>query len=248
MSFPVLYILSEEIENNGVVGSLPNRAKHAMYIVTEKNGEKNRSAIYKREIAGSDQAIIEPTQESLRWMILSGWDWDGPSGAQDSYDAALDAAVAFFADKYDDAEVMQKAAELMFRRNRKGLTVHDLAWGFYKTANPNALSYVARHLTSDNPSDVELTVKLMGFDDPGTKSGRRALYDEYTKWLSENKKYLYTTNEHFSSTSKPYSVRHDREAKFLDCEIDPRERAPKKPLTDAERAMLNAYRFEKGDV
>jgi hypothetical protein len=246
-SFPVIYILRDDIERLELTDSLTAREKYALYITAHKAGDKSRAALYEHNIADLD-GVIRPTQDALSWMITTGADWDGPSAGRDDYDAAIDAAVAFFADRFDDPETMKIAAGLIFRRNRLGLNVHDLAWGFFLTAEPNALSYVAKHLLSDNPADVELTCKLMSFDDPVTKDGRRALYEEYLAWLTEHRPYLYATAEHFNSTSKPYSVRHDREAKFLRREIEPRGRTPKKPLTDLEYQQLLAHRANREDI
>jgi len=237
-TFPVIYILSEDIETLGLVPALPVRALQSMYLLTKKSGDTKRSALYSQALDGD----TDPGRECLVWMIKTGAEWDGPSTKLDEYDAAIDTAVAYLADTYDEPEALRIAAELMFRRNRRGLNIHDLAWGFYRTAEPDALTYIAKHLISDNEIDVELTCKLMGFDDPGTKSGRAQLLEEYLGWLSEHRPYLYATAESFNSTSKPYSIRHDREAKFLRREIEPRTRSPKKPLTTSELQVLYAHR------
>jgi hypothetical protein len=242
-NFPVIYTLSPILEKEGLAKHLPPHAKHAMRIVGMKSGDGKRAERY-GSLLCDDNLSPEPDGESLKWIITTGSEWDGPSGGHDEYDAAIDAAVALFCDGYDDHDVMKTTADLIYRRNRKGQNIHDIVWGFYKTANPNTLSYLANHLTSENELDAQLTVKLMSFDDPGTKQGRQKLKTEYLQWLSENRPYLYATGEHFNATSVPYSVRHDREAKLLKHEIEPRFRSPKKPLDENEYQTLLKHRAE----
>ncbi|MDR2502710.1 MAG: hypothetical protein LBC78_05625 [Oscillospiraceae bacterium] len=238
-SFPVIYILAPVIESAKLVEALPDRVKFAMYITLRRSGQNFRAKLYSDALGGS---VGEPPYEALKWMILTGAKWDGPSSGHDAFDAAIDLAAAYFAEKYDDPEVYSTLAETIFRRNRQGLAIHDLVWGFFHTVSLGALAYIARNLLSSNPADVDLTCELMGFEKPATQKERQALFDEYMAWLSEHRKYLYATGEYFNQTSRPFHVRHDREAKHISKEINPRDRTALTALTSEERQTLEVFR------
>jgi hypothetical protein len=250
-SFPVLYLLAPEVERLGLAETLPERARHAMYITLRRGGASERAELYRRTLTWDENApdgTREPPYDCIAWMIRTGAAWDGPSAGHDDFDAAMDLAAAYLAEKYDEPELLAMLVELMFRRNRKGLPTHDLVWGFFRTADPGALAAIAKYLLSDDAADVELTCELMGFEKPEGARARRALYEEYTAWLAENRPYLYVTGEHFNQTSMPYHVRHDREAKFLKHEISPRDRTPKAPLTENEYRALEVFRAQREEV
>ena len=195
---------------------------------------------------GADHDVLIKT---LRWMLATGKGWDGPQEGHDAYDAALDYAAALLTDEFDDTAALPDIADLIFRRNRKSFYIHDLVWSFFQTLDADALKLVAVRLKSSNNKDVELAGKLLGIDisAPTDRRKRAALYDQYIRWLDENKPYLYLTGEHFQMTSQPNHLDFDREAKYLNKSISPRWRTPEDPLTEDEAECLAVFRQEPED-
>ncbi|MDR1064804.1 MAG: hypothetical protein LBL25_00345 [Oscillospiraceae bacterium] len=245
-SFPVMYLLAPEIENAGLDGDLAEHVKHAMRLTAIKAGDSVRRGRYDRLLSPYG-GVVEPTYDAVKWMIDTGADWDGPSAGRDSFDAAIDLAAAYLASRFPDGDALTKIAELIFRRNRRGLYIHDLVWGFFQTADERALSVIADYIKSENTADSCLACRLLGLDDaPRTRAERVAAHDEFVKWLTENRPYIYLTGEYFNLATSPHTISRDDEAKHLHREIDPETRAPLTPLTEQEEAELRAFRAQNG--
>ena len=243
LRFPVLFILTDEIYSFSLFGQLSVRNQTAI-----------RVCAFRTMPAGWLEAAWEGADrdsliKTLRWMLATGKGWDGPQEGHDVYDAALDYAAALLTDEFDDAAALPDIADLIFRRNRKSFYIHDLVWSFFQTLDADAMKLVAARLKSSNTKDVELAGKLLGIDIPSPTDRRKqvALYDQYIRWLDENKAYLYLTGEHFQMTSQPNHLDFDREAKYLNKAISPRWRTPKDPLTDDEAECLAEFRKEPDD-
>ena len=244
-SFPVIYILAPDAERLELVAELSERAQYGVWLVATKAGDAERAQLY-AETLGS-KGKIEPPLDALKWIIHTGAGWDGPRAGRDDYDAALDLAAAYFAANYSDGETLSRLAELVFRRHRKGLYVHDLVWALFQGADAAALAVVARYIVSDDGADTELACKLLGLSTPHTASEKVKTYARFTEWLAENRKYIYVTGEHFNAMSAPHHLNCDEEAKYLKREIHPRTREPFTPLTDEERTALEAFRAAHDD-
>jgi len=242
-SFSVIYILATEAERVGLENALPPRAKYGIWLAATKAGDSTRAARYAAQLTTE---LAEPPYDALVWIIHTGADWDGPRAGRDDYDAALDLAAAYFAANFDDEVTLALIAKLVFRRNRKGLFIHDLVWGLFQGAGAPVLAVVARYIVSDDRADSELACKLLGLEMPATAAERVKLYAKFTEWLGENGQYIYLTGEHFNATSKPQHHARDEEARYIGRKIHPRTRTPESPLTDAERAALEAFRAGEG--
>ncbi|MDR0906150.1 MAG: hypothetical protein LBN00_08270 [Oscillospiraceae bacterium] len=238
--FPVLYLLAPEAEQLGLENALPERAKYGIWLVATKAGDASRAQNY--AIMLGAKSGVDPPQDTLKWIIETGADWDGPRAGRDDYDAAIDLAVAYFATQYADSDTLAKIAELIFRRHRKGLFIHDLVWGFFQSANASALAVIAKYIVSDNNADTELACKLLGLEMPKNSADKVKAYAKHAEWLNENRKYIYLTGEHFNAMSEPHHLSHDEEAKYLGREIHPRTRAPYTPLTSEELTALEVFR------
>lgn len=238
LRFPVFFVLAEDIIRRSLQERLGPRNSAALYVCAQK---MKRLAPYGPAARPDDQTLYG----ALRWMLDTGLWWDGPSPGRDDYDAVIDYAVALVVGVYEDKEVLPAVADLIFRRNRRGLFIHDLVWGFFQTTTPEALEIVAGYLSSANPADVSLAKTLLGLNtaDAGNLSGAQGeLKRRYLEWLEDNRPYLYLTGEHLQMTSSPKYVDNDMEAKYLDKEISPRYRAPVLPLTEQENEALQHYR------
>ncbi|MDR0839635.1 MAG: hypothetical protein LBN99_08380 [Oscillospiraceae bacterium] len=240
-SFPVIFLLAPEAEKLGLDAGLPERAKFAIWLVASKAGDTKRRERYARMISPRGETP-EPPRDALKWMIDTGADWDGPQAGRDDYDAAIDLASAHLAARFPDGESLSKIAELIFRRNRRGLYIHDLVWGFFQTADAFALSVIAKYIMSDNQADAELACSLLGLEPPKQRADKSAVFGRFSEWLAENRPYIYLTGEHFNLTSAPHYLSQDSEAKYLKREIHPRTRAPLTPLTEEEQSALEVFR------
>jgi hypothetical protein len=239
-SFPVLFILMPELERLGLYKDLPPRCVHALRLCAKKTSNAKLED-YLTYLIGGGEAIKAP-QECLKWMLESGINWDGPSAGRDDYDAVIDLAATLIIADYGDTSMLVAIAELIFERNRRGLFIHDLVWGFFQSIDAGALSALSKYILSGDDSDVNLACELLGLDVPETQADKQTTYYGYTEWLRENRPYLYLTGEHFQATSKPHHLMHDVEAKYLQREITPRERAPLSPLSEDEQMRLGHFR------
>jgi hypothetical protein len=238
-TFPVLYLLMPELDRLGLYRELSARNIYALRLAAKKTGERNLESYlrYLQEMSDTDAEL-----EYLTWMVDTGADWDGPSAGRDSYDAVIDLAVALLAGTWGEGGALARAAELIFRRNRAGLFIHDLVWGFFRDADAETLSAIAKYILSKDMRDVELACRLLGLDIPEAEEGQKRAFEGYTDYLRENRPFLYITGENFQATSAPSYIVPDVEAKYLRREISPKSRAPITPLTDAEMRALDAFR------
>jgi hypothetical protein len=236
LRFPILFVLMAEIGSNNLYDGLSKRNLTALNICTKK--------IYNHSIGAAEVADDGDRFQALKWMFSTGRDWEGPSEGRDPYDAVIDYAAALLITEYEDKTVLKDVTDLIFRRNRQGYYIHDLAWSFFQSLDYDALAATAGYLLSDNPRDVELAEKLLGIDADALRDrdGARRAHRQYIGWLNENKPYLYLTGEHFQLTSNPKHLDADREARYLGKEISPRSRAPIEPLTENEAECLHRFR------
>ena len=238
LRFPVLFILMADIGALNMFDGLNRRNLTAINICSRK--------IYKYDIeAVTANTLDRDVQfQTLKWMFDTGKDWGGPRDGHDPYDAVIDYTAALLITEYEVKEVLRDVADMIFRRNRQGLYIHDLVWGFFQTLDRDALAIVAGYLLTNNPKDAELAVKLLGIEAPTPmdRGEARKIYRQFLDWLNENKPYLYLTGEQFQMTSIPKHMDANREAKYLGKEISPRYRAPVEPLTEYEIECLRRYR------
>ncbi|MDR0813096.1 MAG: hypothetical protein LBO63_03715 [Oscillospiraceae bacterium] len=232
VSFPLIYALYPELKSRNYLLSGSKAVFDAVCIIAVKLEGKNMRGI--------------PDEESLKWILMTGSEYLGSSPEQDEYDEIIDYAAALYCDNFAETEVLTQIANVIYKRNRRGLFIHDLSAALFRTADPATLRYIARQLLSQNDFDVNLTCELMGFEHPKTEAARKALYEEYSNWLGEHKDYLYVTGQYFNETSEPIHVRHDREAKALGKKIFPKDRTPVVPLNEKEYAKLLALRGDPG--
>lgn len=238
LQFPVLFILMEDISTHHLFTGLNTRNMTAINLCTKKIYK------YSMDAAMADTLDSDTFYQTLTWMFYTGKDWGGPSGGHDPYDSVIDYIAALLVIMFEDKTVLREIADLIFRRNRQGLFIHDLVWSFFQTLDRDALVLIAGYMLSNNQRDVELACTLLNFDVPvsANRVEVKKTHRMFMDWLNENKPYLYLTGEHFQMTSKPKHLDADKEAKYLGKEISPRHRAPVEPLTENEVACLHRYR------
>lgn len=246
LQFPALFLLIPEIEALNLYEELTPRSIAAIRLCAKK---WNRRELYER-LSGllTEDGLKSP--EALKWMLATGLNWDGPSKLYDSYDAAIDAAAAMLIMTYKDAGVLPDVAKLIFRRNRKGLFIHDLVWCFFKSCNLHAPKLVAEYLRSENLRDVELACGLLHIPMPADaqrQSVRNKLYSQYMSWFNNNLPYLCFSGEFYHRTSEPTPVYEDLEAKYLGKLVLPKDGRPMDPLTSEEKESLVRFRALEKD-
>ncbi|NLL45617.1 MAG: hypothetical protein GX250_02250 [Clostridiales bacterium] len=235
--FPTLFILMPEIESMSLTGLSP-RNLEAIRICTLRAGKP-----------GQRPQNSSPAEfETLKWMLETGIDWDGPQEQYDAYDAVIDACAALLIKKYKYTSILPQVCDLIFRRNRKGLFIHDLVWSFFEAHDPDSLRLTARYLLSPDERDYELACKLLHLPASENSYGaRQALYENFISWLNENSPYLLFTGQHFQQTSEPEPLVVDDEARYLGKRISPKSGKPLEPLTKDEVLTLLNYRKAPND-
>lgn len=233
LMFPCLFILMNEIIKLELYDNLNKRNAAALKICAEKT--KNQELLNAAgKVSANDNTEIQPV---LRWMFKTGVNWDGPDEDYDTYDAIIDYIAVILIRKYKDKTILPDVAELIFRRNRKGLFIHDLVWSFFQSFDPYALRLIAKYLLSSNHNDTELACKLLHLNMPQNLP-RGKLYNDYMYWLKENSPFLYSSGEYFQSTSDPEPLKVNMEAKYLCKKISQRKKGTLEPLTEKEKNCL----------
>lgn len=238
LQFPTFFILLHDIAAFELTSELDPQKKAAVHIC-------NKKII----LPGLNPSDIETQQgeilyKALLWMFDTGKLWGGPGGGRDGFDSVMDYVSARLILDFDEKTVLPDVVELIFRRNRRGLLIHDLVWCFFQTLGHDSLTKTAGYLMSSNPKDRELACKMLHLEIGAVpdRAEAKELYDYFINWLNDNKPYLYLTGEHFQMTSNPMHLSCDLEAKYLNKEISPRYRAPIEPLSENEADCLRAFR------
>ena len=238
LSFPFFFVFVKDIRKLGSFAELSPRNRAAVQICADKitipGWEEGSKAI-------TDNDVLH---ETLLWMFNTGKNWDGTSRDRDEFNMMIDYAASLLVIMFDDRTVLPDIGDIIFRRNRKGLYIHDLVWGFFQTLDLETLDLIAKRLLSDEQSDVELACLLLHLEPPAVINSAvmQKKYDEFTQWLAESRPYLYLTGEHFQQLSNPTHFDCDMEAKYLGKEISPRNMMPIEPLSKPEVESLKNFR------
>ncbi len=237
LKFPSLYLLIQEIIDFNLFSGLNTRNITALKIYTDVFHNQNLSTkLYSYVIT---KGFFE--QQVLRWMFHTGHKWQGPKEEFDDYDALMDATAAILIKKYQDKSILPSVVNLIFQRNRNNLFIHNLVWSFFQSYDPNSFKLITRYILSVNQKDRELAAKLLHLNTPHDPSQRQRAVDSYRSWISENKPYLYFTEEHFQSSSAPNPLAVDLEAKYFSKEVSPRHKKPLQPYTQDELQSLRTF-------
>lgn len=239
LTFPTLFLLSRQIDECEGRDSLNERNAAALKLCSKVRNKEALSCLSRGDMGG-----IPPRRDTLSWMFKTGASWDAPKEERESYDAAIDMSAALLVRDHGDVSILSDIVNLIFRRNRNGLLIHDLVWSFFGELDLEELKKVASYLLSGRDDDFELCCRLLNIDyEQGMLSPthRRQLYDSYLKWLSENGPYLYLSNEHFQMTSEPRPIKVDYFAKYLKRPINSKSQAPLDPYSKEELVLMDRF-------
>ncbi|HDK7138863.1 TPA: hypothetical protein PTV74_001450 [Clostridium botulinum] len=213
LHFTSLFVLRPEIEELNLFQKLNARNRIALGITNEiLSSKRNISDV---EYLSFD--YIQAVHSVLKWMIETGCINDG---LDDQYDEILDITAIFLTKIYRDKTVLPIIAEMIFRRYKQGLLIHDLAWAFFESRDPISLSIISERLQSKELKYVELAQELLSFV---PRIGIRSNIDikkqhlSFLDWFGKNNLFLHFTGESFQQVKNPVIYRVVLEAKYL-CE------------------------------
>lgn len=213
LHFTSLFVLRPEIEELDLFQKLNARNRIALGITNEiLSSKRNISDV---EYLSFD--YIQAVHSVLKWMLETGCINDG---LDDQYDEILDITAIFLTKIYRDKTVLPIIAEMIFRRYKQGLLIHDLAWAFFESRDPISLSIISERLQSKELKDVELAQELLSFV-PGIGIREnidiQKQYLSFLDWFGKNNLFLHFTGESFQQVKNPVIYRVVLEAKYL-CE------------------------------
>ncbi|KEJ02502.1 hypothetical protein N496_11200 [Clostridium botulinum A2B3 87] len=213
LHFTSLFVLRPEIEELNLFQKLNARNRIALGITNEiLSSKRNISDV---EYLSFD--YIQAVHSVLKWMLETGCINDG---LDDQYDEILDITAIFLIKIYRDKTVLPIIAEMIFRRYKQGLLIHDLAWAFFESRDPISLSIISERLQSKELKDVELAQELLSFV-PGIGIREnidiKKQYLSFLDWFGKNNLFLHFTGESFQQVKNPVIYRVVLEAKYL-CE------------------------------
>ncbi len=213
LHFTSLFVLIPEIEELELFQELNIRNKIALKITSEISLSKKN--ILDVEYQSFD--YIQAVHSVLKWMLETGCINDG---LNNKYDEILDKTAIFLIKIYRDKTVLPIIAEMIFRRYKKGLLIHDLVWAFFESRDPISLSIISERLQSKDLEDEELAQELLSFV-PGIGMREnidiKKQYLYFRDWFGKNNLFLHFTGESFQQTQSPVIYRVVLEAKYL-CE------------------------------
>ncbi len=241
LQFPTLYILMPEITAFDLYDQMIQRNNIAIRICANKSRDFALAFRLERMLPRGS----ENNRSVYKWMFDTGLYWEAEPGMREGFDAAIDAAVALLIAVHKDTSILPAVCDLVFRRYRSELLIHDLAWGFFQSYDPVSLLLIAKYLLSDDAKNIELACRLLHLTMPetgGSANCGQRLYEQYLAWFNENNPYLCFTEEHFQQTSEPNPLRLDHEAKYLAKHIAPKDGQPLEPVTPDETTCLIRFR------
>lgn len=233
VSFSSLFLLRPQINKPYIFRFLNTRNKNSLLLVNAMLS-KNFS-----NFNNLSRSIGSETPAILKWMLETGKD---ESGSRNQYDSILDSCAIILVKEYQDNTILPVIKEIMYNRNRKGMFIHDLAWAFFESRNPNCIMMLAEGLNSEDQKDIELSQKLLRFitvtqDDSPTEIQYINIY----YWLRDNYPFLYYTGESFQQKPNPSPFEVSLEAKYLCKKVSLDNGMPEDPLNEEEIRIMDQF-------
>lgn len=248
LTFPCLYLLSPLIKRLNLSARLTPKNRYALEFITNVSKRKRKRTSFPKQ---TEHAV-------LSWILTTGSREDGIS---EEFEELLEIAASMLANNYKDRAALPMIVDMMFERNRKGRNIHDLVWALFRARDINVLKLIAERLKSGSKADAELARSLLNID--ATKGDLMAdntkLYRDYMDKLTENKPFLYFTDEGYNFSSEPRFTDIDLERKYLNKQVKAYEHALAShkdktqidaakafnELSLAEQRLLSEYSYKK---
>ncbi len=242
LQFPTLYLLKPALVRTGLLTRLSNKYLKAVRLA---------NAILRKDTACVEYLVkncnIE-VQETLKWILLTGCADDG---LDNRYDELMELSAALLVRHYSDSSILPAVADMLFKRYKKGLLVHNLVWAFFEARNPDSLLLLANYLYSQDSRDYEFACKLLNFI-PYVESNRYTtpakMYYEVSQWIRENSMFLYRTEECLHLTANPIPYALSSEAKYLCKPVSPSNGKPFRDYSEEEEGILSRFRALEPEI
>ncbi|OJU17067.1 MAG: hypothetical protein BGN88_06295 [Clostridiales bacterium 43-6] len=226
-SFPALFFLLPMIWENNITDALITKHRTASRICRH---------IFDLEEYEEAQAVSKEVNAALKWMIVTGEEYDG---FHKDLDRVMDTAAAMLLQIHKDMSVAPVVTRMVFKRNRTGTYHHDLVWALFGAKDPAVLRGIATRLTSPNAADVEFACELLELEN---SPNHQRLYQNYLHWLSENTGYMNFTKNDYNKGSNPKRLRVDYESKYrCDDNVECAATVAFKEMDENQKALLASY-------
>ncbi len=209
LQFPSLFVLQPEIRKKGILDRLNQRNKLALEISDGILSAKEANLNHLSRTENDEYHSV------LRWIFETGYTSDGLNS---HFDEVLDKTAIMLVKVYNDRTCLKYIEKVIFERYKKGSFIYDLVWAFFESRSPKCLYMTSKRLLSDNPRDIELVRKLLGFIPcfgPNCPADNVKQYRDTVNWLDENIQFMYYTGEHFLQTFRPCPFTVSLELKYL---------------------------------
>lgn len=232
-----LFALKNSIKELSLIESLNSKNKIAIQIMDEILGE-NKALVSNFSFCD----CIETVHSVLIWILKTGADSDGIT---DEFDKILDITSLLLTRIYKDISIMPLIVNMIFHRYKEGFFIDDLVWAIFELKTPYSLILIANKLQSEDPSDIKLACKLLGFI-PGINSdSTKEIVDKYEyflKWMEENYLYIYYTGENFQQLGNPRPFAINLGSKYLRKIVSTDTGNSIEPLTEKETGLLEEFK------
>jgi hypothetical protein len=208
--FSYFYLIKNDLVKSNIYKTLDIREQLALDFIENIITEQKTTDLY--ENATTYRLTV--FKDMLKWILETG---ENESIDDKNYDEMLDMAAILLAKEFKDESILSIIVEMIFKRNSKGLLIHDLVWGFFESHNLITLSLVAEKLKSANEDDFQLACKLLNLHlaNDFSKINKKDLYTSFMNWLNKNSDFLYFTGESYQQKSNPVIYTLNHEAKYL---------------------------------
>ncbi|RKD26398.1 hypothetical protein SAMN02745883_02146 [Caminicella sporogenes DSM 14501] len=209
LRFSSLFILQPEIQKLNLYEKLNTRNKIALDITKEILTREKKFLIIKYTSSEYSQIAYS----ILKWMFETGFTDDG---FNNQFDEVLDIIALLLIKIYKETSILPIIADMIFKRNKENLYIHDLVWAFLESRNPNSLILIANRLLSKETSDNQLALNLLSFIPTLKKSeNKEKQYISVVEWLEDNYPFLYFKGENLQQKNKPVPYIVILEGKYL---------------------------------
>lgn len=236
LHFSSLYVLRFEIAGFGLTSHLSRRNRKALNFI---NGITAKRKTDTWCLIHSQNSTYYPV---LKWILETGCTDDGLS---DRYNEILELTASMLTKYYKDSSVLPIIVDMIFKRYRKGLFIHHLAWAFFEVQNPDSLLLIANYMRSAESKDVELACKLLSFIPHIQTEGNTDMMRTYYNviyWIQENLKFLNYTGESFHHTARPLTYVISRDAKYLCKPVAAIEKRQIENFSEDEKKLLAPFK------